>query len=288
MDFQIAVETNHRPEMDTERMGLCNTENRVICKNGSGAMGLDQSGNLYHCLQGRYTLYDFNGCYSGYYPSCKFTALGAGGGLFYAAGVDRSGAPHLFSSLSGSVWEERSLTAWNPFGGQKQAKGQIVSVLYMESARQILLVTDAGQVVTLPDCPKCVRIQEVGGRPICARLKGNQLEILMADGNCQKMYLDLFLQYRVSWSYAAELIRTGGRVIDLRTPDEFISGTWRGSENVPYETLANWLPGQEQDAVLLFLCRLGLLADNAAEYARRKGWKNAYSMGGLSAIGHLE
>ncbi|MCM1220044.1 MAG: rhodanese-like domain-containing protein [Lachnospiraceae bacterium] len=259
-----------------------------ICENGSVALGRDEAGKLYIRKEGGWGLYDFNSSYAGYYPACCFTALGAGGGLFYAAGIDSSGFPHLFSSLSGGVWEEHGLAARTPFGSQTQARGRIVSILYAESARQVLLVTDAGQVVTLPDCPKCIQIRDIPGCPASARLQEDMLEINLADGTSTKIYLRIFLQYRVSWSYASELVQSGGKIIDLRTPEEFASGTLDGSVNVPFGLLADWLRGQKKDSVLLFLCRMGTLADEAADFARSDGWEKAYSMGGLDVFGHVE
>lgn len=259
-----------------------------ICENGSMVFCRDEAGKLYVWRDGRWDLYDFNNSYAGYYPACCFTALAAAGGLFYAAGIDRDGAPHLFSSISGSVWEEHSLAARTPFGGQMRARGRIVSILYAENARQILLVTYEGQVVTLPDCPKCVQIRNIAGHPVKARLRENMLEIDLADGTSTKIYLRIFLQYRVSWSYASELVQSGGRIIDLRTPEEFASGALDGSVNVPYGQLADWLREQKRDSVLLFLCRMGTLADEAADFARSDGWEKAYSMGGLDVFGHVE
>ena len=260
------------------------------CSNAGADLYLGADGRLFLRAAGapEATLLDFNTLYAGYYPRCTFTAVAAGGGLFYAAGLDTDGRPRLFTSLSGGVWEERPLAARDPLGGVVRAEGRVLRVLFAEEARQAFLVTDAAQVVTLPDCPKCLRVRPLPQRPTDARLSGDALEIDFADSTRTRIPLTALTQYRVSWSYADRLLRQGARIVDLREADDFARGHLPGSVNVPFARLADWLSGRGQGEALLFLCRTGALADEAADYARGEGWAFAYSMGGLNAFGHIE
>ena len=149
------------------------------CSNAGADLYLGADGRLFLRAAGapEATLLDFNTLYAGYYPRCTFTAVAAGGGLFYAAGLDTDGRPRLFTSLSGGVWEERPLAARDPLGGVVRAERRVLRVLFAEEARQAFLVTDAAQVVTLPDCPKCLRVRPLPQRPTDARLSGDALEI---------------------------------------------------------------------------------------------------------------
>ena len=258
------------------------------CSSRGVALARDGEGRLYRRAGDAWEYYDFNGDYAGYYLPCRFTAVAVCGELFYIAGLDANGRPHLFSSLSGSVWDEHSLSAQSPLGDRMSAAGSVVKILWDEGARQVLLLTDAGQVVTLPDCPKCLRVRALKGRPLDARLHDGALEIDVADGTRQTLPLSALRQYRVSWSYAAGLLRQGARVVDLRGTEEYAHGHLPGSENVPFSGLEDWLSQQPKAAICLFLCRTGVLADEAADYARAGGWASAYSLGGLEAFAHVD
>ena len=176
----------------------------------------------------------------------------------------------------------------DPAGGQIRTRGRIIRIIYADELRQVLLITDAGQVVTLPDCPKCLRIHPFSGTPTDARLAGSNLEIKLEGGAEARIPLYALAQYRVSWSFADHMVRRGAIIADLREAGEFARGHLPGSENVPFESLGDWLATRSKSETLLFLCRTGVLADEAADYARGGGWQNAYSMGGLNAFGHID
>ena len=252
------------------------------------ALGRDDDGRLYIKSDDQWELFDFNSIYSGYYPPCRFTALAACGGFFHAAGTDDNGRPHLFSSMSGSAWEERPLATRDPMGDLITVNGNVIGIIGHEEQRQLFLVTDAGQLVTLPECPKCMRVHALGGRPAGARLCGSDIIVDMEDGTRTLLSVNALTQYRVSWTYAAGLFAKGAVIADLREKDNFALGNIPNSVNVPFSALSDWLTARDKAEVILFLCRTGTLADEAADFARAGGWLNAYSMGGLNAFGHVE
>ena len=119
---------------------------------------------------GTVTELDFNACYRGYYPACRFTAAASGGRQLYAAGTDAEGVPHLFVSGTGSVWSPVSIQS-HTTPVPLCEYGDIVRILYDSAGQTPYLVTRAGYLVILPDCPKCVRARKVSDVPVAdARL----------------------------------------------------------------------------------------------------------------------
>lgn len=246
-------------------------------------LGRSPAGALYQKTQSRFVPYDFNGIHAGYYPVCTFTALARAGGLFYLAGQDEAGAPHVFSSLLGGVWEERNLTARHPLLGERRAAGHIFHILYDEERNQVFLVCES-ELVTLPDCPRCVRITDLPGRAKEAKLEGREIVLRLENGAQTRISADSVAQYRVSREYLASLLAQGGRLIDLRTPAEYAAKHPPDALSVPLEEAEEWLEAQDRAIPLVFFCHTGVNADRLARYARTRGFARAYSMGELDDI----
>ena len=261
-----------------------------VCRGENGVwLGRTAEGELFTRVAGGWQPYDFNGLHEGYYPYCTFTALAQAGGAFYLAGTDKAGLPHVFLSLLGGVWEEQNLIARNPVRGEVRAEGEVVRILYDAQEKQVFLLCRGGQLVTLPDCPKCVRILPLH-RPdvIDGRLEDGEITVRFADGGEERVNVKNAVQYRVAKSFAQQLIQQGGVLVDVRTPEAYAEDTVPGSVNVPLEELDLWLNGQLQSRILVFVCRTGSLADVAVRYARRQGFARAYSLGGTLALAHME
>ena len=126
-----------------------------------------EDGSLYRCPmdQDLWEFYDFNRIYAGFYPACLFTALSVQRGLFYAAAIDAEGETHVYTSIAGEVWDAVNLTTTGIFGRDK-ASGRVLKIFGSTKLDQVFLLTDAGQLITLPNCPKCVRILRLGGNPV--------------------------------------------------------------------------------------------------------------------------
>lgn len=232
--------------------------------------------------------------YAGYYPACRFTAIACKEGTFYAAGIDMEGKPHLFASLMGRVWNETKLV---DFHAKRQASGKIVRILYEEDENQMYLICENGTLITVPDCVRCIRIWQVTEKRVAdGLLQERDIILCCKDGSQVRVPVSAARQYRASAEYIAEqFVENGGYLVDFR------HGQTGAAENVLRENLpqilhrvvtdgngvytsiefANfrgWLDDMPQATVIAFVCESGVLSDEAALYARRLGWKRAYSI----------
>lgn len=250
--------------------------------------------------------FDFNAVYQGYYEECKFTAFAYILGAFRLAGTDKEGAVHFFSSCEGSVWEEAPLIMNTPYGISSRPKAPVIKILGEERENQLYLVCEDGEIVILPDCPKCIHIRKYpiseGERVtsadfICGRISDNKegqygyIRLRLSSGAEIRIDPDELRQYRVAVSFAKMLISKGASVIDVRDEADY---AWEeslglpGMQNIPLDDLSGYLDKIRRDQILLFICRTGRKADQAAEYARKKGFYRAYSIGGTEKWAHLE
>ncbi len=262
---------------------------------------LSEDGDLYRITEGARSAYDFNEEYRGYYAPCRFTALCDAGGQILLAGLDDAGWPHLFLSLMGTAFEERPLVAASPVSPPKRLRGEIFRILYEEKENQYYLVCRNGEIAVMPDCPKCLRIISAGAAAfteaelVTKQLTGWQEAFLILTeegGQTREIPLTSLRQYRVSWSFAEKLVQNGALLVDVRE-----AGAEAGTEasdrlgrreRVPLADLAGWLCEQPRQQVLIFLCRTGHLADEAAESARARGYYRAFSAGGTEDWAHVE
>lgn len=256
----------------------------AICRNAEGTLqlGLTEDGNLMLCKAGNWEPLPFNSLYAGYYPACVFTAAAHVAGLFHIAGNDAQGNPHVFSSVSGGVWEERPLVMHSPMQGLVRASGKVVTILEDRASDQVFLLCTGGQLVTLPDCPKCVRIRALRRADVSGgQIIGDRIEVRYADGSTESVPVTEALQFHISESLAAEKLRQGAVLVDLRSEEE--PGYFRipGAVSVLPDDLDLWLQEQPGDRTMLFLCRNGVQSEAAVRYARRMGYRNSYNLGGI-------
>lgn len=240
--------------------------------------------------------FDFNKTYEGYYEPCEFTAFAATSQGYKLAGVDKKGKVHLFSSCRGRVWEEILLCMTRPFEKVRILGTKIIKILEEEPYRQLYLICEGGEIAVLPDCPRCIRITEEsipqGSKIIDAHFStietGVKVMDLFLDNKEKKaVFLSSLRQYRIAVSFAEKLMEKGGTIIDVRPGQGEIPGNWEKGIHIPLEELDAYLEGAEKDAVMLFYCSTGLLADEAASDARRMGFYNAYSLGGIREWAHI-
>ena len=262
---------NHHPGLSD----VCGPGQPLLARSAADGLMINQGGG--------WRPFGFNDLYQGEYPACNFTALAYAGSEFYLAGLNPAGQPHLFTSLLGTVWEMRSLTTTHPLLGTQRAAGAIVKILFEDEQNQVFLVCSSGQLVTLSDCPKCIRIQQVSDQELLGgRIDGGQLILNLADGREAAITLSDAVQYRVALSFMQGHLKNGsGLIVDLRSNVEFASGNLPGSINITMDDLPEWLGEQSIDQAFFFICRVGLLADDAARLARNRGFRKAWSLGGI-------
>lgn len=251
-----------------------------VCKNvnesgnASFYMGLDNQGSLWASTDAslpeeKWELIAFNTIYKGYYPVCRFTALCATEKDFVAAGLGGDGLPYVFCSLMGGVWESVPLLFGNSLTGYQRAGGKIIEILYDSRIRQLFMLCGNGELVTIPDCPKCAKIRKVTDEKVLGGFFSNDNRMIIlttAAGEELRIPKEEAVQIRISSDYAEMKIKEGGILVDLREMD--------------IDNLGEWLETQSKDQFIAFLCNYGVQSDRAAEYARGKGFYQAFSMGG--------
>lgn len=259
----------------------------LVCRNEElgGSLGLSVSGDLMITTDDQtWELFDFNAQYAGYYPSCRFTAIACCSGLFYAAAVAPDGLPWVFSSLMGGVWGPVNLISVSVDGGNLHPTGKVLRILYDVGENQVFLICENGELVTLPDCPRCIKVKRVTTKDIAdAWIDRDSKEIVMhcGDGTEYQIPLREAVQYRATLDYIKQQLVSGGYLVDVRGQDLYDSESVENSVCVPLEDLPDWLEELPRNTVLAFFCQKGIRSDKAADYARRKGFSHAYSLGGL-------
>ena len=78
---------------------------------------------------------------------------------------------------------------------------------------------------------------------------------------------------------AAELIRAGAQLVDVREDYEYEAGRIEGSARVGLNRLAAEAGTLDRETPVLFYCRVGARSAMAAQAFRRAGFE-AYSLGG--------
>jgi rhodanese-related sulfurtransferase len=80
---------------------------------------------------------------------------------------------------------------------------------------------------------------------------------------------------------AADYVRRGAMVIDVRTPAEFNSGHLSQAFNMPVDEIDSLLPSKvrDKDRVILVHCKTGLRSKKAKSKLERQGYKNVFDLG---------
>lgn len=227
---------------------------------------------------------DFNAQYHKFYPFCRFTAAEICGQAMYAAGTDLSGVPHLYVSSMGDVWSPVCILPQRTWISEA-SYGDVLKILYDLTSTQIFLVTRNGYLITLPDCPRCVRARRISDVPLKnAEIQDAQIAIWDVLGTEMRYALHLMAQYRCTWPFAKARLGKNGIVIDLRTDKESSGITLPGSMRLTSEAIPEFLRCIPEDMNLFFVCEQGWSADDAARESRFRGHEKSYSLGGAQDI----
>jgi rhodanese-related sulfurtransferase len=229
---------------------------------------------------------DFCKNYAGYYPEVRFQAIVCKAGIFYGAGTDGEGFPHLFASVMGSVWDETlsGATALRP------APGQVVALLKEEEQNQLYMVLSSGQVITVPDCPRCIRILQLRAEAVKeAFLEAGDLVLVTKNDEILRLPCVAARQYGASVAYLHKVFAAeGGWLMDFRDSDhplgariEELIRQLPAMENCRYEHMEfqNYLSALEKvpkNKAVAFVCESGSRAAEAAIQVRKRGWRRAY------------
>lgn len=87
----------------------------------------------------------------------------------------------------------------------------------------------------------------------------------------------------ISSSEARQLVGSGARLVDVRTPGEFAAGHIPGAINIPVQQLAGRLGELEpKDAAIVLYCRSGRRSGNAAHLLKGAGFVDVRDLGPMS------
>lgn len=229
--------------------------------------------------EGAWKSLDFNRLYAGYYPACRFTAGETIRGAHYLAGTDGQGVVHLFSSVGGSVWEPVNLAPRDQPELPRRC-GDVQAMLENPVDGSLLLVCQNGYVLTLPGCPKCVKETHWDQKFTGGQIVEENLVLSCANGKTVAIPLGAVQQLRAGWPYAEKV---GGVVIDLRDEDADPALPGAVCERLP-QAMLHLRQGRYGQKPVFFFCYTGTQADTAALTARKMGFSQIYSLGGVAQI----
>jgi len=83
----------------------------------------------------------------------------------------------------------------------------------------------------------------------------------------------------------AEKIRAGATIIDVRTPDEYAEGRYRGAINIPVDELPRRLDSiGKKDAPVVVYCASGGRSAVAESILRSRGFTDVLNAGGIAGM----
>jgi rhodanese-related sulfurtransferase len=80
------------------------------------------------------------------------------------------------------------------------------------------------------------------------------------------------------------LIAQGATVVDVRTPAEFKDGHFKGSINLPLQTLGSQMNKLKKDQVIITCCRSGSRSGMARRQLQAAGFMQVYNGGPWNSI----
>ena len=260
-----------------------------LCENPESGrkLGLTEDGGLCVFRDGTWAAFPFNDVYAGEYPPCVFRDVLYAREVFYAAATTIDGTAAVYASLDGDDWSPLDLREQRPWSDGKPPRGGAVKLFPEENLRRVLLVCSGGDVVLLPECPKCVKILRVTDKTVVdADYSGQSLTLAYGDGQRETVPVPTAGALRVSLSYAKQM---GGELIDIR-PEKMRQqeGPIPCTVSMEPEDLDDYLETRAPDTRMYFICSFGVIADQAAGHAYRMGFQNARSVGGIHPGLHID
>lgn len=81
----------------------------------------------------------------------------------------------------------------------------------------------------------------------------------------------------------AQLVKDGAVILDVRTPQEFISGHIKESKNIPLQSIGSQVAKLKKDKVYITCCRSGVRSGNAKNILKSQGFE-VYNGGGWHSL----
>jgi phage shock protein E len=86
---------------------------------------------------------------------------------------------------------------------------------------------------------------------------------------------------KASPAVVREKLAAGARIVDVRSPGEYSSGSYPKAKNIPLEKLAARMGELPKDKPIVLFCASGARSAQAARLLKRSGYADVLSAGGL-------
>ncbi len=86
---------------------------------------------------------------------------------------------------------------------------------------------------------------------------------------------------KVSQNVVVEMIKAGGQVVDVRSPEEFRDGFYPGAVNIPVSDLGRRMAELKKDQGVVLYCASGARSGMAARILKQAGFTQVVNAGGL-------
>ncbi len=86
---------------------------------------------------------------------------------------------------------------------------------------------------------------------------------------------------KVSQNVVMEMIKAGGQVVDVRSPEEFRDGFYPGAVNIPVSELGRRMGELKKDQGVVLYCASGARSGMAARILKQAGFAQVVNAGGL-------
>ena len=80
------------------------------------------------------------------------------------------------------------------------------------------------------------------------------------------------------------MIANGAQIVDVRSPEEFRGGAFKGARNIPLPNLGQRLGELQKDKPLVVYCASGMRSAAAAGQLKKAGFSNVANAGGLAQM----
>ncbi len=87
---------------------------------------------------------------------------------------------------------------------------------------------------------------------------------------------------KASPALVSEKIRSGAKIVDVRTPREFSGASYPKAKNIPLDVLPSRMGDLPKDKPIVLYCASGARSARAARILRRAGFADVISAGGLA------
>jgi len=82
----------------------------------------------------------------------------------------------------------------------------------------------------------------------------------------------------------SEKIRSGARIIDVRTPQEFAGSAYPNAKNIPLDQLPSRMGDLPKDKPLVLYCASGMRSANAARILKKAGFTDVINAGSMASM----